>query len=63
MHISRKEEISYENTFYNGVLQDIWVIDYHIKNFLFSVVIRFIIKKGLKRSSWLHFGRTRYIRA
>lgn len=30
MHIS-KEEVSYGENFYYGVLQEIWVIDYHVK--------------------------------
>ena len=44
-HMSRKEEVSYDNTFYYGILQDICILDYHIKKFLFSSVDGFIIKK------------------
>nr|KAJ0186497.1 hypothetical protein LSAT_V11C900467100 [Lactuca sativa] len=38
-HISRKEEVTYDNTFYYGALQEIWVVDYHIrkkKNHIFN---------------------------
>ena len=29
----KKEEVTYDNNFYYSVQQDIWVVDYHIRNF------------------------------